>query len=53
MERIKSRVKTMVIAKVENLKQWVYKHYVGVYIAIGVSICIACFLVGFGYGLTV
>lgn len=39
-------IKSKATAKIEEFKQWVYKHFVGVYIAIGVTICLVVFLLG-------
>lgn len=42
----KKTIKIKATAKIEEFKQWVYKHFVGVYIAIGVAICLVMFLLG-------
>ena len=53
MQKIKVAAEALAKAKIEQFKQWVYKHYVGVYMAIGVAICTVCFLFGFGYGVII
>ena len=39
-------VKIKATAKIEEFKQWVYKHFIGVYIGIGVAICLLFLVLG-------
>lgn len=39
-------VKIKATAKIEEFKQWVYKHFIGVYIGIGVTICLLFLMLG-------
>ena len=40
------KVKVKATAKIEEFKQWVYKHFIGVYIGIGVTICLIFLVLG-------
>lgn len=43
-------IKIKATAKIEELKKWVYKHFIGVYIGIGVAICLVMFILGLVLG---
>ncbi len=45
MKETKS-IKIKAIAKIDELKKWVYKHFIGVYIGIGVAICLLMLILG-------
>lgn len=45
-ESKKKPVKVKATAKIEELKQWVYKHFIGVYIGIGVAVCLVFLILG-------
>lgn len=44
------KVKVKATAKIEELKQWIYKHFIGVYIAIFVTVCLIMFVLGIVVG---
>lgn len=45
-ESKKKPTKVKATAKIEEFKQWVYKHFIGVYIGIGVAICVIFLVLG-------
>ena len=45
------KVKIKATAKIEEFKQWVYKHFIGVYIGIGVTVCLIFLAIGIVIGL--
>ena len=47
------KVKVKATAKIEELKQWVYKHFIGTYVVIGVTICLLFFTIGIIIGLAI
>lgn len=47
------KVKIKATAKIEEFKQWVYKHFIGVYIGIGVTVCLIFFTLGIIIGLAI
>lgn len=44
------KVKIKATAKIEEFKQWVYKHFIGVYIGIGVTVCLIFLAIGIVIG---
>ena len=49
MKETKS-IKIKAIAKIDELKKWVHKHFIGVYIGIGVAICLLMLILGIVIG---
>ena len=47
------KVKVKATAKIEEFKQWVYKHFIGAYVVIGVTICLLFFTIGIIIGLAI
>lgn len=45
-ESKKNPIKVKATAKIEEFKQWVYRHFIGVYIGIGIAICLMFFVLG-------
>ena len=43
---VKKPKKVKATAKIEELKQWIYKHFIGVYIGIGVTVCLIFLILG-------
>jgi len=46
----KKTIKVKATAKIEELKKWVYKHFIGVYVGIGVAICLLMLILGIVIG---
>lgn len=44
------KAKIKATAKIEEFKQWVYKHFIGVYIGIGVTVCLIFLAIGIVIG---
>ena len=47
------KVKIKATAKIEEFKQWVYKHFIGAYVVIGVTVCLIFFTIGIIIGLAI
>lgn len=46
-------IKVKATAKIEEFKNWVYKHFIGVYIGIAAAFCMLMFIFGFMLGQSV
>lgn len=49
-EPFKPKAKIKATAKIDELKKWVYKHFIGVYIGIGIATCLLMLMIGIVIG---